>query len=92
VGVSLKKLIATGAVNQVGRGTYQLGATVAALAPETVVKSAPAKKVKAVKMAKAAPANMARTSAGKKAKSSAGTAKTKVETATPVAELEAAPL
>ena len=56
VGVSLKKIIATGALNQVGRGTYQLGATAASVttsAPEPVVKSAPAKKVKAVKAAKA---------------------------------------
>ena len=58
VGVSLKKIIATGAVNQVGRGTYQLGAnasTAAVLASEPAVKSAPAKKVKpaVVKKAKA---------------------------------------
>jgi hypothetical protein len=92
VGVSLKKIIATGAVNRVGRGTYQLDAMAAALAPEPVVKSAPAKKVKAVKTEKAAPANKARTSAGKKAKSSAGTAKTTVETAAAIAGLEAAPL
>jgi hypothetical protein len=100
VGVSLRKLIATGAVNQVGRGTFQLGAKAAALAPETVVKSAPAKKVKlaatkkvkVVKSVKAAPAKKAKAIAGKKNKSSAGTARTKVETATPIAELEAAPL
>lgn len=92
VGVSLKKIIATGVVNQVGRGAYQLGATTTALAPEPVVKSAPVKKVKAVKTVKAAPAKKAKANARKKNKSSAGTARTKVETATPVAELEAAPL
>jgi hypothetical protein len=100
VGVSLKKIIATGAVDQVGRGTYQLGATAAALAPEPVVKSAPAKKVKlaadkkvkVVKTVKAAPAKKAKAIAAKKNKSSAANAKTKVETATPTAELEAGPL
>jgi hypothetical protein len=49
VGVSLKKIIATGAVNQVGRGTYQIGAsatTDAALAFESVVKNATWKKIK----------------------------------------------
>lgn len=100
VGVSLKKIISAGAVNQVGRGTYQLGATAAALAPETVAKSAPAKKVKlaaakkvkVVKTVKVAPAKKAKAIAGKKNKSSAATARTKVETATPAAELDAAPL
>jgi hypothetical protein len=55
VGVSLKKIIASGAVDQVGRGTYKLGAAVVpgAEAPtkEVPVKKAtrekPAKKVKA---------------------------------------------
>jgi hypothetical protein len=64
VGVSLKKIIATGAVNQVGRGTYQIGSTAstaAVLAPEPIGKIAPtkmvkpalAKKVKATKTVKA---------------------------------------
>jgi hypothetical protein len=92
VGVSLKKIIATGAVNQVGRGTYQLGATAAAQGSELVVKSAPAKKVKSAKVVKAAPAKKAKAIAAKKNKSSAANAITKVETATPTAEFEAAPL
>ena len=53
VGLSLKKIISTGAVKQVGRGTYQLGeaaiAPAAAPVAEPVVKSAPAKKAKAAK-------------------------------------------
>ncbi len=56
VGVSLKKIIATGAVNQVGRGTYQLGATTATaavMASEPVVKIASGKKVKAAKKVRA---------------------------------------
>jgi hypothetical protein len=59
VGVSLKKIIATGAVNQVGRGTYQIGAsaaTDAALALESVVKKikpAVAQKVKNAKPVRA---------------------------------------
>jgi hypothetical protein len=61
VGVSLKKIIASGAVNQVGRGTYQIGAIAVVLASEPVLKNAPtkkvkpalAKKVKAVKTVKA---------------------------------------
>jgi hypothetical protein len=51
VGVSLKKIIATGAVNQVGRGTYQIGdnaSTADSLAPEPGVKSAPVNKIKPV--------------------------------------------
>ena len=46
VGVSLKKIIASGAVNQVGRGTYQIGAIAAVRASEPVLKNAPTKKVK----------------------------------------------
>lgn len=46
VGVSLRKVIASGAVKQVGRGTYQLGANVVAPIAEIIVKSAPAKKAK----------------------------------------------
>ena len=46
VGVSLKKIIASGAVNRVGRGTYQIGAIAAVLASEPVLKNAPTKKVK----------------------------------------------
>ena len=83
VGVSLKKIIATGAVNQVGRGTYQIGATTATaavLASEPVVKIVSGKKVKAAKKvkaeapaakelnAKAAPAKKAKAPIAKKAK------------------------
>jgi hypothetical protein len=49
VGVSLKKIIATDTVNQVGRGTYQIGAsavTDAVLASESFVKNAPGKRIK----------------------------------------------
>lgn len=51
VGVSLKKIIAFGAVNQVGRGTYQIGDTAStanSLASEPGVKSAPGNKIKPV--------------------------------------------
>ena len=105
VGVSLKKIIATGAVNQVGRGTYQLGfsaANVTAPAQEPVVKSAAgkkakpeaAKKVKSLKTlkAKAAPAKKAKTSFSKKAKSASGTVATTVDVTAPAVESEAAPL
>lgn len=92
VGVSLKKIIASGAVNQLGRGTYQLGSTAAnvtALAQEPVVKSAPAKKVKPavakevkakpVKAAKAASAKKVKVSPAKKARSGSGDVAATVE-------------
>ena len=47
VGLSLKKIIGTGAVNMLGRGTYQLGTTFAPAA-EPIVKATPAKKAKPV--------------------------------------------
>jgi hypothetical protein len=53
VGVSLKKVIATGAVNQVSRGTYQLGTTAIVPAAEPVAKGSLAKKAKPAKTAKA---------------------------------------
>ena len=71
VGVSLKKIIATGAVNQVGRGTYQLGATAAVLAPEPVAKNTATKKVKPVaevKKTKAVKAVKANVKAAKEVK------------------------
>ena len=81
VGVSLKKIIATGAVNQVGRGTYQLGfsaANVTAPAQEPVVKSAAgkkakpeaAKKVKSLKTVKAKRVKAAKAAPAKKPKTS----------------------
>jgi hypothetical protein len=51
VGVSLKKIIASGAVNQVGRGTYKLGAAVVPGA-EAPTKQVPVKKAKRAKPAK----------------------------------------
>ncbi len=79
VGISLKKIIAIGAVKQVGRGTYQLGQKAVALAADPVVNSAPAKKaklalakkVKAVTAVKAEPVKKMKTAAAKKAKSGA---------------------
>jgi hypothetical protein len=105
--VSLKKIIATGAVNQVGRGTYQIGATTATaavLTSDPVVKIASGKKVKAAKKvkaeapaakevkAKAAPAKKAKAPIAKKAKSAARTAAKTVEVSVPPVEAEAAPL
>lgn len=71
VGVSLKKVISTGAVKSVGRGTYQLGAS----ATEVVVVPTPAKKskvsatvrAKAVKAAKPAKKTRARVKSAKAA-------------------------
>jgi hypothetical protein len=51
VGVSLKKIIASGAIKQIGRGTYALSA-VAATSSEPVAKSKPVKKANPVKAAK----------------------------------------
>jgi hypothetical protein len=84
VGVSLKKVIATGVIKQVGRGTYALG-TVAAPAAVPMAKSAPARKVKPVKTAKAE---------GKKSKASTKIVAKSVAPATSDAapEPEAAPL
>jgi hypothetical protein len=84
VGVSLKKVIATGVIKQVGRGTYVLG-TVAAPAAVPMAKSAPARKVKPVKTAKAE---------GKKSKASTKIVAKSVAPATSDAapEPEAAPL
>ena len=66
VGVSLKKILASGAVKAGARGMYQLGTAVAA--PE--MKAAPAKKAKpaVAKKVKAAPAKEAKAAAPKKAK------------------------
>lgn len=94
VGVSLKKIIAIGAVNQVGRGTYQLGAnatTATVLSTEPDAKSAPSKKTKAVKTVKTTPAKKTKALATKKAKSAAGTAATIVDVKSPTVEAEAAP-
>jgi hypothetical protein len=52
VGVSLKKLIASGAIKQFGRGTYALG-TAAVTATEPAVKSKPVTKSKPSKVEKA---------------------------------------
>jgi hypothetical protein len=84
VGVSLKKLIASGAIKQVGRGTYALG-TATVTATEPVAKSKPVKKIKPVKVEKAA---------GKKSKASTKAAsKSSAPASSDVApEPEAAPL
>lgn len=58
VGLSLKKIIATGAVKLVGRGAYQLGSAAAVPFVATpVVKRTPAKKAKPVVAKKAKAAN-----------------------------------
>jgi hypothetical protein len=46
VGVSLKKIIASGAVNQVGRGIYQLGTALDTLVAEAVTKNTLAKRAR----------------------------------------------
>ena len=94
VGVSLKKIIASGAVKQVGRGTYQLGNTAVALAdpvassaPAKKEKAAVAKKVKAVNAVKVAPAKKVKIATAKKAKAVRGSAASDVVgTATAVEE------
>jgi hypothetical protein len=53
VGVSLKKVITTGAVNQVSRGTYQLGTTPTIVAAEPVAKGSATKRVESANTAKA---------------------------------------
>jgi hypothetical protein len=69
LGVSLKKIIASGAIKQVGRGTYALG-DIAATAAEPVAKSKKVKKTKPVKAEKAI-AKKTKASAKVVAKSSA---------------------
>jgi hypothetical protein len=84
VGVSLKKLIASGAIKQVGRGTYALG-TGAVTTTEPAAKSKPVRKTKPVKGEKAA-AKKSKASPKSASKSSAAA----TSDATP--EPEAAPL
>jgi hypothetical protein len=107
VGISLKKIVAAGAVNQVGRGTYQLLGFAAAPAAEPVVKSAPAKKVKPAvakkvkaikaevppaKEVKAKAAKKAKTSVSKKVKAVSKSAAPVVVANEPAVEAEAAPV
>jgi len=105
VGISLKKIVATGAVKQVGRGTYQLLGSAAAPAAEPVVKSAPtktvkpavAKKAKAIKAevppakeVKAKPAKNAKASVSKKVKAVSKSAAPAVVANEPAVEADAA--
>ena len=82
VGVSLKKIIASGVVNQVGRGTYQIGATAVTTADLAQVKSATGKKVKAAKTVKVeAPAAKAVKDKSEKASKATPAKKAKVPVA-----------
>jgi hypothetical protein len=107
VGISLRKIVAAGAVNQVGRGTYQLLGSAAAPAETPVVKSAPAKKVKPAvakkvkaikaevppaKEVKAKDAKKAKTSVSKKVKAVSKSAAPVVVANEPAVEAEAAPV
>lgn len=107
VGISLKKIVAAGAVKQVGRGTYQLLEAAAAPAIEPVVKSAPTKKVKPTvdkkakaikaevapaKEVKAKPAKKAKASVSKKVKAASKSAAPVVVANEPAVEAEAAPV
>jgi hypothetical protein len=107
VGISLKKIIATGALKQVGRGTYQLLGSAAAPAAEPVVKSAPTKKVKPAmakkakaikaevppaKEVKAKPAKKVKASVSKKVKAVSKSAAPVVVANEPAVEAEAAPV
>lgn len=104
VGLSLKKVLAAGAVKLVGRGTYRLGSAVATAAAKPIVKAATARKAKAavVMPAKAAktkppaaktvasqPAKNTKTFPAKKAK--APVARKAKATAPTVAAVAAAP-
>jgi hypothetical protein len=100
LGLSLKKVIASGAVRQVGRGTYQLDATAGALSVEPADKSTPvktkpavAKRVKAqlgaAKELKAVAAKKAKSVTSRKAKSVAGVVGLSEVAASPAVEADA---
>ncbi len=104
VGVSLKKIIASGAVNQVDRGTYQLGTARDSSATEPVTKNTIAKKsrqaltkkVKSIsaevpqtKTATAKPANTAKATPAKKVKASSKSSAKPASPSTAVTEASA---
>jgi hypothetical protein len=104
VGVALKKIQTLGAVNKIGRGTYELGTAIAAPAVETApkaeVKSAPAKKTSkgnkaqapVTKDAKAKLAKKTKAPVAKTVKQATVAAAPATEVAAPKVDAEAAPV